>query len=119
MYHEHHITNHYTATPLGEIMSQRTFTALGTINANRKKSNVDKQLIIDSKNNISTKEPAEWNVRGAMMILDAIDSICWAWILLKYGTERRMHRYCEWFKSLTRKNSQRLPQIKILCETFS
>ena len=54
MYHEHHITNHYTATPLGEIMSQRTLTALGTIDANRKKENVDKQLIIDSKSNIST-----------------------------------------------------------------
>ena len=36
MYHEHHVSNHYTATPLGKIMSQRTFTALGTISANRK-----------------------------------------------------------------------------------
>ena len=54
-----------------------------------------------------------------MMILAAIDSICWAWILLKYGTEKRIHQYCEWFKSLTRKNAQSLPQIKILWETFS
>ena len=95
------------------------FTALGTINANRKKDNVDKQFIIHSKNNISTKDQADWYVRGSMMILDAIDSICWGWILLKYGAKKSVHRYCEWFKRLTRKNAQRLPQIKTLWEAFS
>ena len=103
---------------MSDIMSQRTFTALGTINANRKKDNVDKQLIIDCKNNISTKDPADWDVRGSMMIPDAIDSICWAWIPPKYGTEKRIHRYCEWFKGLTRKDTQRLPQIRTLLEAF-
>ena len=53
------------------------------------------------------------------MILDALDSTCWAWILLKYGTEKRVHRYCEWLKGLTRRNTQRLPEIKTLWEAFS
>ena len=49
MYHEHHTSKHYTAVTLGEIMSQRVFTSLGTVNANRKKDDLDKRLIVDNK----------------------------------------------------------------------
>ncbi|CAE7513852.1 unnamed protein product, partial [Symbiodinium pilosum] len=47
----------------GEIMSQRVFTSLGTVNANRKKDDLDKRLIVDNKQQLVTKEPPDWDVR--------------------------------------------------------
>ena len=35
VYREHHASKHYTAVTLGEIMLQRVFTSLGTVNSNR------------------------------------------------------------------------------------
>ena len=50
MYHEHHTSKLYTATPLGEIMAQRVWTSFNTINSNRKKDPSEKKLILDDKN---------------------------------------------------------------------
>ena len=119
MYHEHHTSKHYTAVTLGEIMSQRVFTSLGTVNANRKKDDLDKRLIVDNKQQLVTKEPPDWDVRGISMILDGIEAVRWAWFLIKFGTEKSVIKYCDWFTSLVRKNNTRLPQIKTLWETFA
>ena len=119
MYHEHHTSKHYTAVTLGEIMSQRVFTSLGTVNANRKKDDLDKRLIVDSKQQLVTKEPPDWDVRGISMILDGIEAVKWAWILIKFGTEKSVIKYCDWFTTLVRKNNTRLAQIKTLWETFA
>ena len=53
MYHEHHTSKMYTATSLGEIMSQRVWTSFNTINTNRKRNTTEKRLILDDKNNIT------------------------------------------------------------------
>ena len=119
MYHEHHTSKHYTAVTLGEIMSQRVFTSLGTVNANRKKDDLDKRLIVDNKQQLVTKEPPDWDVRGISMILDGVEAVKWAWILIKFGTEKSVIKYCEWFTTLVRKNNTRLAQIKTLWETFA
>ncbi len=42
MWHEHHKSKNYTAVTLGEIMTNRTFTALGTVNSTVKKDKLDK-----------------------------------------------------------------------------
>ena len=119
MYHEHHTSKHYTAVTLGEIMSQRVFTSLGTVNANRKKDDLDKRLIVDNKQQLVTKEPPDWDVRGISMILDGIEAVKWAWILIKFGTEKSVIKYCDWFTTLVRKNNARLTQIKTLWEAFA
>ena len=108
-----------TAVTLGEIMSQRVFTSLGTVNTNRKKDDLDKRLIVDNKQQLVTKEPPDWDVRGISMILDGIEAVKWAWVLIKFGTEKSIIKYCEWFTTLVRKNNTRLAQIKTLWETFS
>ena len=55
MYHEHHTSKMYTATSLGEIMSQ--------INSDRTKDPTEKRLILDDKSNISEKSQEDWDVR--------------------------------------------------------
>ena len=54
-----------------------------------------------------------------MMILDALDAIQWACILIQIGTETEITTYIDRFKTLTRKNANRLPNIKALWDTFA
>ena len=75
MHHEHTMSKHYTAVTLGEIMSQRVFTALGTVNSARKKDDLDKRLVVDNKHYLVSKEPSDWDVRGLNMIQDGIDAV--------------------------------------------
>ena len=119
MRHEHTVSKHYTAVTLGEIMSQRLFTALGTVNSTRKKDDLDKRLVVDSKHQLVSKEPSDWDVRGLNMIQDGIDAVRWAWILIKFGTEKAVNKYCDWWITLVRRNSTKLPQIKTLWESFA
>ena len=111
MYHEHHTSKLYTATPLGEIMAQRVWTSFNTINSNRKKDPSEKKLILDDKNQISEKTQEEWDVKG--------QAIRWAWILLKYDSETAINKYVDWFHGLIRKNAQRIPNVKLLWEDFA
>ena len=48
-----------------------------------------------------------------------IEAVKWAWILIKFGTEKAVIKYREWFTTLVRKNNSRLPQIKTLWERFA
>ncbi|CAE7220070.1 unnamed protein product [Symbiodinium microadriaticum] len=119
MYHEHHTSKFYTATPLGEIMAQRVWTSFNTINSNRKKDPSKKKLILDDKNQISEKTQEEWDVKGQWMLIDATQAIHWAWILLKYDSETAINKYVDWFHGLIRKNAQRIPNVKLLWEDFA
>ena len=90
MCHEHHTSKHYTAVTLGEIMSPPVFTSLGTVNSNRKKDDLDKRLIVDNKQQLVTKEPPDWDVRGASMMQDGIEAVKWAWILIVVAARGRL-----------------------------
>ena len=120
MWHEHHKSKNYTAVTLGEIITNRTFTALGTVNSTVKKDKLDKTLTIDTSNNtLIQQEQKDWDPQTSMMILDALDAIQWAWILIQLGTENEVTSYIERFKTLTRRNGHRLPNIKALWDTFA
>ena len=43
----------------------------------------------------------------------------WAWILVQIGTETEITTYIDRFKTLTRRNAHRLPNIKALWDTFA
>ena len=109
MYHEHHTSKLYTATPLRKIMAQRVWTSFNTINSNRKKDSSEKKLILDDKNQISEKAQEEWDVKGQWMLIDANQAIRWAWILLKYDSETAINKSVDWFHGVIRKNAQRIP----------
>ena len=120
MWHEHHKSKNYTAVTLGEIITNRTFTALGTVNSTVKKDKLNKTLTIDTSNNtLIQQEQKDWDPQTSMMILDALDAIQWAWILIQLGSENEVTSYIERFKTLTRRNAHRLPNIKALWDTFA
>ena len=48
------------------------------VNSNRKKDDLDKRLIVDNKQQLVTKEPPDWDVRGSPMIQDGIEAVKWA-----------------------------------------
>lgn len=51
MWREHHKSKNYTAVTLGEIITNRTFTATGTVSSTVKRDRLDKTLTIDNANN--------------------------------------------------------------------
>ena len=77
------------------------------------------KIALDNTHQLVAKEPEDWDVRGSMMIQDGIETAKSARILIKIGTETLVIKYCERFIRLLRKNSSRLPQIKVLWETFT
>ena len=120
MWHEHHKSKNYTAVTLGEIITNRTFTASGTMNSTVKRDRLDKTLTIDTSNNtLVQQETKDWDPQTSMMIIDALDAIQWAWILVQIGTETEITTYIDRFKTLTRRNAHRLPNIKALWDTFA
>ena len=54
-----------------------------------------------------------------MMILDSLDAIRWAWILIQISTQDAVDVYIDRFIQLTRKNSQRLQNVKDAWDTFA
>ena len=120
MWHEHHKSKNYTAVTLGEIITNRTFTATGTVNSTVKRDRLDKTLTIDTSNNtLVQQETKDWDPQTSMMIIDALDAIQWAWILVQIGTETEITTYIDRLKTLTRRNAHRLPNIKALWDTFA
>ena len=76
MWHEHHKSKNYTAVTLGEIITNRTFTALGTVDSTVKKDKLDQTPTIDTSNNtLVQQEQKDWDPQTSMMILDALDAI--------------------------------------------
>ena len=122
MHHEHTVSKHYTACDAGRDHVSTSLRRVGhrrTVNSARKKDDLDKRLIVDNKRQLVSKEPSDWDVRGLNMIQDGIDAVRWAWILIKIGTEKAVNKYCDWWVTLVHRNSNKLPQIKTLWESFS
>ena len=116
MWHEHTTSKNYQAVGLGEIITNRTFTATGSVNSTAKRDKSDKTLVLDNEHN---QEQKDWDPQSMMMILDALDAIRWAWILIQISTQEIIDNYIERFIQLTRKNPQRLPNVKEAWDTFS
>ena len=119
MWHEHTSSKNYQAVGLGEIITIRTFTATGSVNSNAKKDRSDKTLTIGEHNTLVQQEHKDWDPQSMMMILDALESIRWAWILIQISTQDHIDTYIDRFIQLTRKNPQRLPNVKEAWDTFS
>ena len=119
MWHEHTTSKNYQAVGLGEIITIRTFTATGSVNTNAKKDRSDKTLTIGEHNTLVQQEQKEWDPQSMMMILDSLEAIRWAWILIQISSQDTIDTYINRFVQLTRKNPQRLPNIKEAWDTFS
>ena len=99
MWHEHHVTKMYTPTSLGEILAKRSFTATGEVNMlakNPKKSNV---LTIEDEQLVQEDEKV-WSPRSVLSIMDGIEAVVWAWILLEIGEEHHCQAFGKWCISM-------------------
>ena len=111
MWHEHHVSKMYTPTLLGEILSKRSFTATGEVNMlakNPRKSNV---LTIEDEQLVQEDEKV-WSPRSVLSIMDGIEAVVWAWILLEIGEEHHCQTFGKWCVNKARSRSQKLEQFK-------
>ena len=111
MWHEHHVSKMYTPTLLGEILSKRSFTATGEVNMlakNPRKSNV---LTIEDEQLVQEDEKV-WSPRSVLSIMDGIEAVVWAWILLEIGEEHHCQAFGKWCVNKARSRSQKLEQFK-------
>ena len=120
MWHEHHKSKRYTRVTLGELLQHRHFTATGNINnrATDKKNETVLTIDADTKTLVE-KNKQEWDPHTLLMIIDGLDAIKWAWTLIRIGDETDINSYIQRFETLTRRHSDRLPQIKDAWITFS
>ena len=120
MWHEHTVSKNYQAVGLGEIITKRTFTATGSVNSTAKRDKSDKTLVLNPDDHtLVQQEQKDWDPQSMMMILDSLDAIRWAWILIQISNQESIDTYIERFIQLTRKNPQRLANVKEAWDTFS
>ena len=89
------------------------------MNNNAKKDRADKTLTIGEHNTLIQQEQKDWDPQSMMMILDSLEAIRWAWILIQISSQDTIDTYINRFVQLTRKNPQRLPNVKEAWDTFS
>ena len=89
------------------------------MNNNAKKDRADKTLTIGEHNTLIQQEQKDWDPQSVMMILDSLEAIRWAWILIQISSQDTIDTYINRFVQLTRKNPQRLPNVKEAWDTFS
>jgi hypothetical protein len=116
VHHEHVTSKNYTPLALGEIISQRAYTADGDINKMANTSNSKKAWTMED-GTFTEAEPRPWDPQGAMQVIDALEAIRWAWILLEFGDETDIDNHISWFTKQIRTKRDKLPQIKRLWET--
>ena len=99
-------------SPIGlhELLTARVFDAAG--NPNPLAQQMEARLVAaGSSSNTSSDEP-HWTPKGVLALLDALEAIEWAFILLRMGTEAEVRAWISWWRCLVRTKTQKLEQIK-------
>lgn len=95
MYFEHHNSKLYTPVPLGEILQSRSFQSSREVNPLAKQNKKSMTLTLEDGSLIQ-KDEKEWQPRSALAILDGVNACRWAMILVEWGPEEDVNRYCDW-----------------------
>ena len=109
LWHQLKVTRDFSPLPLGEIMSRRSFDATGAVNALSKRK-LSKELIVDVDRDRLVAEDAEdsWEPRSMLAVIDALEALRWAYILLEFGHEFDV---CTLFDDFIHKARQRPQQL--------
>lgn len=118
MHHEHTVSKMYTPVGLGEIMANRSFTPTGEPNPSLKPQQTTQDLTV-AGDRLTREARKVWQPRSMLAILDALNSIRWAWILLDFGPELVIHEFCDWLRTRARLHPQRLDQFKSYYDQIS
>ena len=108
---EHTKSRMYTPVALGEILSRRSFTATGDINPLAKNPKRQGVLAIDGDQLVQEDE-RQWSPRSILAIMDGIQSVMWAFILLEVGEEDSLHTFGKWCIAKVRSRPNKLENFK-------
>ena len=116
VWHEHTVTRAYTPIGLGEILQKRSFTASGEVNPLQKQTKATQLLRIQDDQIVQDEESKQWTPRSILAIMDGVNSIRWAWILLQVGEEDYVHNFADWFIQKIRARPNKLKQMRVFWE---
>ena len=111
MHHELTVSGQFTPVMLGEILQKRSFNAAGEVNPLQKSPKKSSMLTFDEDNQLVTTEEPIWSPRSLLAIIDGVNSIRWAMILVRWGEERHVHSYADWMIAKARSQPQRGEQF--------
>ena len=101
-------------------MSRRSFDATGAVNALSKRK-LSKELVVDVDRDRLVAEEAEdsWEPRSMLAVIDALDALRWAFILLEYGHEFDIGELFDDFIHKARQRPQQLDSFRSYYESAS
>ena len=91
MWHEHTVSKTYAPVQLGEILAKRSFTAAGEVNPLQKQTKAVQMLRVQDDQIIQEEDEKSWTPRSMLAVMDGVNSIRWAWILLQIEEEDHVH----------------------------
>eukprot|EP00435_Cladocopium_sp_Y103_P050539 s110_g15.t1 len=112
MWFEHTTSKSYTPTGLGEILQRRSFTASGDVNPLQKQSTSKQLLRIEDDCLVQDEEGKSWTPRSILAVIDGVNAVRWAWVLLQIGEEDHVHTFADWFIQKVRGRSNKLDNMR-------
>ena len=106
--------NMHTPMQLHELLASRIFDAAGNPNPLAQESQPH-QVTLDFTSGVGTvniPDRPQWSPKGVLSLLDALEAIEWALILVRMSTEAAVRTWISWWRCLVRTKTQRLEQIK-------
>ena len=106
----------HTPLQLHELMASRVIDAAGNPNplaqtndTKHNKVTLDLTLGLGTAN---ISDETRWSPKGVLSLLDALEAIEWAMILVRMGTEAEVRACISWWRCLVRTKTQKLEHIK-------
>lgn len=110
MYHEHQHSRTYTPVLLGEILQSRSFQSNGEVNPLAKANKKTTALAIED-GLVIEKEDKVWEPRSVLALLDGLNAVRWATILVEWGAEIDVHKYFDWLIQRVRTRPNKTEQL--------
>ncbi|CAJ1442579.1 unnamed protein product [Effrenium voratum] len=97
LWHEHTKSKQYCPVPLGDILSKRHFQSTGEINPLAKQERKVMAVTMDNDKLMAAEDSkVAWEPRSVLAMLDGVNSIRWAYVLLEIGEEADVHQWADW-----------------------
>ena len=117
IWHEHTVTKTYTPVGLGEILQKRSFTASGEVNPLQKQTRATQLLRIQDDQIVQDEGNKTWTPRSILSLMDGVNDVRWAWVLLQSGEEDQAHAFSDWFIQKIRSRPNKLEHIRVYWES--
>jgi len=121
LWHEHTVSKEYTPLKLGEIMTLRSFTVIGDINpiAAERSTKKVKKMGLTEDGELEQQDEAVWDPRSMSSIVDALDSVKWAFIFVELCPTHQLEPWFEFLLRMVRKHNRLLQQFKKFYDSAS